>query len=144
MSPGTFAVKCRRIASALVTEAKAAEATLLAETEELFEKQSSGTLSTETLRMMGHPYAVRAPQDPPDHSIINDQTGKFRRSWRKSGPRMRGGMLRSTVVNVDPVAKYMFGTTKMVARPIDQTVAAMMQQRRVELHRLAIQRALRA
>lgn len=119
----------RKIA-ALEREVIAAENASADEALKLFTKLSSGGISTKRLRLMGHPYARRAPQSL-DPSVINAQSGKFRDSWKKTSARMMGRDLSTSVVNTDKTAKYMLGTNRMIARPIDQAVAAMMRPRRL-------------
>ena len=143
MTPFKFAMTIHRIAAALRTEIIAAEALTLEQARDALIKRSSGTITTKALRTMGHPYAVRDPQTPLDPSLINAQSGDFKRSWKKTGPKSTIAGVVSSVVNTDPKAKYMFGTRKMVARRVDIYVAAQMApRRRFHLDR-GVRRALR-
>lgn len=128
----------------LQREIVTAETQAVNETQQMFVRASSGTVSTKHLRLMGHPYAIRDPQTPLNPAVINDQGGDFARKWQKVAPRLLGGVLRSRVVNTSQVAKYMFGTKLMVTRPIDKAVAVAMQSRRLLLHRRALRRGLSA
>lgn len=144
MSPAEAADAIRRKASTLRAAVTAAERRTVTEAQGMLVKRSSGTLRTKTLRKMGHPYARRAPQTPIDPSIVNTQGGKFRRSWKKAGPRMKAGGLRSSVTNSDPKSKYFFGGGRMVARRPDIWVADRIRRiRRVRI-RYAIRQALKS
>ncbi|SRR6266511_3332041 len=87
-------------------------------------KLSGGPYSAAALRAMGHPYSRRRPHPPAAPYIVNVQSGQFRRSWRVKA-RMQGGDLEIIVDNTAPYARYLFdGTSRMIARPIRERVAA--------------------
>lgn len=144
MRAAQFTAAMKRKRDAILREILSAENQTINETQAMFVRASSGTISTKTLRLMGHPYAKRDPQTPLNPAVINKQSGAFKRDWRKARARMAGGVIRGSVVNVDPKAVYMLGTTKMVQRPIDVAVANTMKPRRLSLLRNALARALRA
>ncbi|WP_395089293.1 hypothetical protein [Armatimonas sp.] len=99
---------------------------------------SSGGLSTAELRRRDHPYARRHGTAREDPKVINEQTGKFKRSWRATRPTRTGNLLRSRIRNTDPKAKFMHGTETMVPRPIIRRVRRRIQR----IHRYRIQRGL--
>jgi hypothetical protein len=138
MTPQQFAAAMRHKATAVKTAVIAAERETVKETARELVKGSSGSLTSGQLARAGHPYARRAPNSSYDPATINAQTGKFRASWVKSGPVSGGGSLRSSVVNTDPVAKYMMGTRRMVARRLDTAVAARMKPVRMARLRAAM------
>lgn len=144
MRPAQFAVAMKRKRAAILREAIAAENRAIDETQTMFTQMSSGTISTRQLRLMGRPYAKRDPQTPLNPAVINDQGGAFAKDWRKSGAVWTGGVIRGSVRNVDPKAKYMQGTRTMVPRLIDVAVALRMKPRRFLLLRNALARAFRA
>lgn len=144
MRAAPFAIAMKRKRDAVLRELLAAENRVLDETQAMFVRASSGSISTKTLRLMGHPYAKRDPQTPLNPAVINDQGGPFKKDWRKTKSRMVGGVMRGRVVNVDTKAKYMLGTRKMIRRPIDAAVANAMKPRRLSLLRNALARAFRA
>lgn len=80
---------------------------------------SSGTLSTQQLQKMGHPYSRRFPAGfavQPDF-VINSQSGVFKASWRTRVQETGKGWT-ITLLNDAPEAKYMMGTKSMRVRPI--------------------------
>ncbi|WP_394794869.1 hypothetical protein [Armatimonas sp.] len=95
---------------------------------------SSGGLSTAELRRRDHPYARRHGTAREDPEVINEQTGKFKRSWRATRPTRTGNRLRSRIRNTDPKAKFMHGTTAMLLRPIIRRVKRRI--RRIRRYRL--------
>lgn len=144
MTPEQFARAIDKKASAFKAGARAAMAETITETQKEFVKRSSGSLTSGVLRKMGHPYATRDPQTPIDPTIINTQSGEFKRAWKKAGPRQRGGGYEGSVTNTDPKAHYMLGTKRMVARRIDQYVADQMRPRYKTKMRGALRKALRS
>jgi hypothetical protein len=84
---------------------------------------SSGTLTESDLRRLDHPYARRHGVAKKDPEIINKRGGRFSRSWSTLSPRARTRRVHSRVRNLDPKARYMFGTELMLPRPIVQKVA---------------------
>lgn len=79
---------------------------------------SSGPYSLAMLRRMGHPYSRRRPRPPMDPGIVNRQTGRFLRAWGRSDAHWDSGRRTVNVANFSDRAEYMFGTRRMIARPI--------------------------
>lgn len=135
----------RRALARLVT---AAENASIAEAREDAVKLSSGPYSLAALARAGHPYALRhkgrgasAGYDP---SIINAQSGRFRRAWRIIKCGRQWNQLKTTLWNDAPEAQYMFGTTVMRPRRIDQRVARDIQRSRLLRLRQSLIAGLRA
>lgn len=87
------------------------------------ERLSRGSLSTATLRRMGHPYSRRFPAGAagqPD-AVINRQTGRLAASWKTRVQKTARGYTL-TLWNDAPEAKFMMGTKSMRARPILEVV----------------------
>lgn len=126
VTPQQAAVLLRRRAQALDAALRQAEKENLQEALRIARKLSSGTISSAQLRAMGHPYRLGgSPPAPPE--IINAQSGRFRDSWRATGPFATRGGLVSRLVNTAPWAAWLFGgTARMIARPIGAAI-----QRRV-------------
>ena len=105
-------------------------------------KQSSGRIKSDQLRKEGHPYAVKwtvrgkwfyqgvtAPYRDP--SIINDQSGDFRKDWKIVTVNLTksGGWM---IVNYSPIAEYLAdGTRYMVKRPLEDKVIDAMKKVRI-------------
>jgi hypothetical protein len=105
---------------------------------------SSGRISSDTLRVMGHPYATRAPRPPMDPAIINEQSGRFLRSWKIVGPRRTSVGLRTKLVNRCPYAIYLWkGTRRMIARPILERVREKLLPYRERFIKAALKKATR-
>lgn len=88
-------------------------------------KWSSGGWSLAELRLAGHPYRVGGP-NPLDPSLINSQRGIFRDTWRTERPNV-AKMATNTgtslyLVNDSPEAEFMAGTTRMIERPVAQSI----------------------
>lgn len=98
---------------------------------------SSGPLSSARLAREDHPYATRHPFPRYDPSIINKQTGVFKRSWVISTINVTGHQIY-VVRNIASYAEYLeHGTWKMIARPIDgpaRIYAARVLERKLELY----------
>jgi len=126
----------RRKARAIQERARDAESTSARELLQIARQQSSGPLSSRQLRMMGHPYARRAPRPPFSAAIVNVQSGRFRAGWRIVGPVTAGGSLRSRLVNDSPEAKSLTerGTRFMIGRPVMRAIAQ--RERRLRERRL--------
>lgn len=115
-----------------------AEALTLADAKEEAIIASSGPLKTPELRRRDHPYARRHGEATEDPEVINEQTGRFKRSWRSVRPTRTGNLLRSRLENTDEKAPYMHGTETMLPRPIIRRV-----KRRIRrIRRYRVQRAL--
>ncbi len=90
---------------------------------------SSGTLTEQDLIQRDHPYALRHGSPLEDPTVINSRTGKFRASWRITGPFAAGGVLTAMLENTDPKAAglkqgLVNGRRLMFTRDIDDRVAA--------------------
>jgi len=146
MNLNEFSKTVGSIERALRQNIRAAEERSVREAHRAFVRRSSGTLSTKRLRQMGHPYAARAPQPgTADPTIINEQTGVFKRDWTAFPPTVNGaGTMQSSVINLDPKSAYMFGTTRMIKRGIDDAVADEIEPKREQYHSQAIDDALNA
>lgn len=84
---------------------------------------SSGSTSLADLRKLGHPYSLRAPQPGLFPSqFVNRQGGLFIADWQNPTQVTVGGVLYTSVINVDPVVEFLEGTSKMVSRPIGSQV----------------------
>jgi hypothetical protein len=139
-----LARKMDRKVTALQREVIAAERKTLDVAQSAFVKLSSGTMTGRQRRMLGYPYSRKNPNGGVDPAYINSLTGNFRRGWVKTAPRLRNGMISSSVVNRSKEADYMFGTRRMVQRPIDAKVASAIKSIRLTNLRNAIVRGLRA
>jgi hypothetical protein len=84
------------------------------------DRRSSGPFSLSELARRDHPYAQRHPRPLLEPSMVNEQTGAFRRMCEKR----RLSRLHGQVVNDSPVAKFFEGTETMVERPIGEAVEA--------------------
>lgn len=105
---------------------------------------SSGTHTAAALRALDHPYARRhgAPQLDPDE--VNVEGGEFRQGWRLSGPEPIPGGTRTTVLNLDPKARFfVHGTTTMFARHPHEKAAREVAPRRRARLRKALRDAFR-
>lgn len=108
---------------ALAAHQRAELVTALEETakearQELVDK-SSGTLSLETLRRMGHPFARRKPQPAlADPTVINDQGGGFREAWEALPVETSETGATVRIVNRHEDAQWMQGTARMIPRRI--------------------------
>ena len=121
----------KRSAAALRANLLSSEAATLKEATAQAVTFSSGTLTTATLRRMGHPYAVRNPIAP-DPGIINAQTGVFRSAFTSSPPSASGGVITSSIVNASKVAGYLAnGSRFMIARPLAVKVQIAVQPARL-------------
>lgn len=80
---------------------------------------SSGTLSYAEMARQDHPYAKRHRTVRQPGYIINRHTGEFYAGWRKEG---------LSIINDSSHARFMGGTSTMVARPIDAYIALQMEQ----------------
>lgn len=103
---------------------------------------SRGRYSTEQLRKMGHPYAVRRPAPPANPAIINLQTGELLQEWLTISPRIVSGEIVTTLKNNAPYAKYMWGTKRMISRPIIDTISAKLAPIRLKRLQRALDKAL--
>jgi len=105
-------------------------------------KLSSGTVSYEMMRRMGHPYRKGGP-NPLNPAIINAHRGKFRAGWKKrvftSAARTGGEGVTIKLWNDADAAKYMRGTKRMVHRPIIRQII----KDTMPAHREEIRRAMR-
>lgn len=146
MNLNEFSDTMGRIERALRENIRQAEARSVKEAKQAFVKRSSGMLTTKQLRQMGHPFASRAPQPgAADPDIVNDQGGPFRDDWTAFPPTVNGaGTMQSSVVNLDPKSRFMFGTNRMIKRGIDDAVAAEIEPKREGYHAQAIEDALNA
>jgi len=150
MTPDAFIAAMYRKERALKRLVYAAETESAQEAKAMLVQRSSGTLKTRTLRKLGHPYGhstgakVMRFVGSVDPTIINAQSGQFRRRWKVLKPAMQANVLRSSAISTDPKSKYMFGTKKMVARRLDIYVAARMKARRRSRLQEAVRSALRA
>ena len=144
MKPDAAARELKRQAARLVEELKAAERLSLLDAHSEAVRLSSGTLTEEDLRRLDHPYATRHGSPRLAPGIINAQSGEFRAGWVARGPTQRGDVIRSTVQNLAPVAKYLEkGTEVMFARPLPELVEAELAPRRLRRIRAAVERALK-
>ena len=131
----------KRSAAALRANLLSSEAATLKEAKAQAVLFSSGTLTTATLRRMGHPYAVRNPTAP-DPGKINVQTGVFRAAFNTQGPTISVGAITSSVSNGSLVAGYLAnGTRFMIARPLAVMVQIAVQPARLTRTRRAVARA---
>ena len=131
----------KRSAAALRANLLSSEAATLKEAKAQAVLFSSGTLSTATLRRMGHPYAVRNPTAP-DPGKINVQTGVFRAAFTSSPPSASGGGITSSVINNSKVAGYLAnGTRFMIARPLAVKAQVAVQPARLTRTRRAVDNA---
>ena len=131
----------KRSAAALRPNLLSSEAATLKEAKAQAVLFSSGTLTTATLRRMGHPYAVRNPTAP-DPDKINVQTGVFRAAFNTQGPTISVGAITSSVSNGSLVAGYLAnGTRFMIARPLAVKVQIAVQPARLTRTRRAVARA---
>jgi hypothetical protein len=81
-------------------------------------RNSTGNISSATLRGVRPGLYSRArPAIPEFDAVINEQTGTLARSWR-SRTVDSGGSIYTQVINIDPKAKFMLGTTKMRFRGV--------------------------
>src|SRR5690349_15088395 len=83
---------------------------------------TSGTVSTATLRRLGHPFA-RRPSGRKRGRLkalpINKQSGRLRAGFRRVRVPAIGGKISYDLTNKVPYAKYVLslgGTTKMISR----------------------------
>lgn len=148
MTPDQFSAAMKRKAKAIEAEIRSAENRTAEEAKGLLVQYSGGPYSLRELAKMGHPYARRLNGrrltmylDP---TIINQQSGRFRRSWGKQLCRWNGKQLVVSVTNSSPEAAFMLGTTKMMPRRIDKRVAEELRQRHFNRLRSALRRGLRS
>ena len=84
-------------------------------------RRSSGGISTRQQAKEDHPYAVRHGAPLRDPSIINEQTGVFKRGWEDDLATLSdtGSVARARLSNQTEVADYLNeGTRTMFRRPI--------------------------
>jgi hypothetical protein len=140
VTPAAAAAVLRRKAQEIRRRVRTAEEDSGQEALQIARAYSSGPYSTAQLRMLGHPYARRAPRPPGKPSVINKQTGAFRAAWRvvKTGTQIR-------VVNDSRLAPlFSRGTRYMIRRPVARAVAQAIRQSRERRLRTAIRRGLEA
>ena len=89
---------------------------------------SQGPNSLGALAREDHPYAKRHGFPLRNPAIINEQTGKFLRDWKREDATAVSDSIEGSILNENPVADYLKDGTKfMFARPIDQVVSAKME-----------------
>lgn len=139
-SPQQIALVLRRKAFALERAVREAEAESLKEAVAVARSLSTGGLTREQLRAMGHPYGVGSSRPlPQSRALVNLQSGDFYLGWRGVGPRKSGDTLRSSIVNQSPVAPFILkGTSKMVARPFTEAIRLRIKANRLKRHRAAL------
>jgi len=137
-NPQQIALILRRKAQALERAIRAAEAESARQAVAIARSLSTGGLSREDLRRLGHPYRIggRGVGDP---ALINLQAGSFYLGWRVVGPRKTPHGLQTSIVNDSPAAKFLLkGTRRMIARPILTRLQAKLKVKRMQLHRQAL------
>lgn len=92
---------------------------------------SQGTASLSVLASEDHPYAKRHGFPLRNPAIINEQTGKFLRDWRKKDATVSASKIEGSVENRNRVADYLTQPkgsprSKMFIRPIDLVIEAKM------------------
>lgn len=140
--PAFAAQVLRQVARQIPIELRKAEAGNAKTARDIAVKLSSGTITTQKLRRMGHPYAVRDPQTPLRPDIINKQTGVFRDSWKAGQPETHFGALVTRVQNVASYSGFMRGTRTLIPRPIVEEIEQELQPVRKERIQQAIKAAL--
>lgn len=102
---------------------------------------TNGPHSLAHLADAGHPYAVRDPQTgeyPPE--ILNEQSGKFKRSWRKGRAVVYGRRIIIRLTNTDPKKRLMEGTPLMVRRAVGPYVLRITRAVRRKNYRAALRK----
>lgn len=102
---------------------------------------SSGTTTTAERIALNYPYGLgssnkfgpRGPIPYGDAAIINSLSGQFKDDWityvAAIGIGKGSGLITYGVKNVDPIAHFLqFGTSKMIARPLDKAMRVYMDQ----------------
>ena len=94
------------------------------------------------LARMGHPYSKRRPRPPMFAGIISRHRGLFYAAWETT---TLNGAYRivSKIRNRSAVAKFMRGTSRMIARPVWEKVIAGVQAQRYDRVRRAVKGALK-
>ena len=83
------------------------------------DRASSGPFKQPYLDYMGNPFSKRRPNPAFDPTIINEQTGAFRRAWRKGVLTAHALGVDASVRNADPKADWLKdGTETMVKRDV--------------------------
>lgn len=123
VTPAEAAQHFYRAARALEKHIETAEEETLQEAYETAIRLSQGRYSLQKLARMGHPYARAHPRPPQDEAIINAQSRRFLMSWGKSRTVWNGDGTLSMLVNDAPHAKYLYGTSLMIPRPIVDRIA---------------------
>ena len=132
-----------RAATALVRTVLSAEAQTVREANAAAVQAASGPHSTAQLKAAGHPYARRAPNPAFDAAIVNVQSGRFRAAFRALASRLVSGVVKSSVVNNSPEARFLTGqpTRYMVGRALASRVQRTVQRGRAARIALAVQSA---
>jgi hypothetical protein len=105
---------------------------------------SSGPYLQRDLTRLGHPYAKRRPNPPLPASIINKQTGVFRRSWKTDEPQIQGRNMVGRLFNNAPHALFLLGgpRSKMIPRPIVLAITNHLRDHAMRMVKNAVKRAL--
>ena len=144
MTPAAFARYMKALPAKLEKAIIAAETVTRQEATAEAIKQSSGTITTATLRAIrpGKYSTRRGAQS--DDNIINAQTGRLRASWVSAGPKKSGTAIVTRICNTSPEAKFLeTGTTRMRKRPLSDAVKARVAGAREKRLRQAVRDALR-
>jgi len=148
MTPDQYCAKILQIAKALETEVRRAEEATAKECVQMYVQASGGPYSLRQLARMGHPYGKGLDRkvfrlvSRLDPTIINDQTGNFRRAWFMQRYYSRNSKIQ--VINNTKEARFMLGTKRMIARRIDQRVTDLIEPIRNRRLLAALQKALRS
>lgn len=136
----------RKKAREIEQRIRAAELATAQEALQVTRAYSSGPFSTRQLRILGHPYARRAPRPPMTPAIINRQTGRFLRAWKVRPPRKSEDRLITKITNDTPYASGFTpaGTALMIGRPIVRAVKAKVLPHRIRRLRAALRAGLDA
>lgn len=131
-----IALALRRKAQALEKAVREAEAASLKEAVAIARSLSTGGLTSQQLRALGHPLRIGGPGLP---LPINLQTGEFYLGWKGIGPRKVGDTIRSRVVNTSRTALFVLkGTRRMQARPLTAAIRTRIKAHRLRRHRAAL------
>lgn len=144
MTQRQVAEELRRRARALKEELRRAEGETVRHGQTLGKRMSEGPYKQAQLDRMGNPYSLRRSNPPMHPAIINRQTGAFWRGWRRTLGHWRGGRLVSFIYNLDPKARWLVrGTTRMIRRPIKETLVRFIEPDRYARLKMAMRRALK-
>ena len=136
-----IALTLRRRLLDLEKAVRAAEKESAQEALAIARRLSSGPLSAGDLRRLQHPYSTARSRSPQDPAIINVRSGRFRDAWRVTNPRRTAGGLVTRLINTAPYARYLlFGTRRMIARPILKRIQEILAPKRAAIYRKQLRR----